>query len=87
MICVIDVSGSMKDGNKLNLVKKTLKFILSFLTEKDRICLIKFSTDSHRILNLTKTSDENKPKIHKIVDSLQSNGSTAIEKGLQKAIK
>lgn len=39
LICIIDVSGSMS-GEKLKLVKDSLKYLLTILTENDRICLI-----------------------------------------------
>lgn len=44
LICVIDCSGSMRDNNKIDLVKDTLKYILTFLNECDRLSLIKFTT-------------------------------------------
>jgi len=36
---IIDVSGSMQ-GKKLQLVKDSLKYLLTILTDNDRICLI-----------------------------------------------
>ena len=41
LICVIDISGSMT-GQKIYEVKESLKILLSFLEEKDRLCLILF---------------------------------------------
>ena len=39
LLCVIDISGSMK-GQKLNQIKLSLKSIISFMTPKDRLCII-----------------------------------------------
>lgn len=41
LICVIDRSGSMM-GEKMKNVIETLKYVLEFLNEGDRICLIQF---------------------------------------------
>ena len=40
-MCVIDTSGSMS-GEKINLVKKTLKYVIDLLEENDRFSLISF---------------------------------------------
>ena len=45
LICVIDVSGSMK-GQKIKLVKQTLENILNFIKPCDRLSLIKFNSTS-----------------------------------------
>lgn len=43
LICVIDVSTSMLDEEKIDNVKKTLKYMLNFLREDDRLSLITFN--------------------------------------------
>jgi Mg-chelatase subunit ChlD len=41
LICVIDVSGSMS-GEKIALVKSTMKYLLDALTPADRLSIITF---------------------------------------------
>jgi Mg-chelatase subunit ChlD len=52
LICVINVSASM-NGKKLDLVKKSLRYVLSKLNARDRISIIKFVTKAQVICNLT----------------------------------
>lgn len=51
LICVIDVSESMK-GEKIDNVKKALKYLLELLGENDRICLITFNHKGVRLCPL-----------------------------------
>ena len=52
IVAVIDRSGSMS-GGKLDLVKKTLHFVVSQLTPKDRLCLLVYDDTVDMIFNLT----------------------------------
>ena len=65
IICVIDKSGSMQ-GEKIKLVKKTLKYIIDLLDENDRFCLINFSSSAKRKCPLLKVNEQNKQKFEKI---------------------
>lgn len=51
LICVIDVSGSM-NGEKIQLVKDTMKFLIETLTASDRLSIITFSDFGNRINGL-----------------------------------
>ena len=51
IICVIDTSGSMR-GDKIALVKSTLKFLLKVLTPFDRFSLIEFNNYATRLWGL-----------------------------------
>jgi len=55
LICAIDVSGSM-EGEKIELVKKTLKYLLSLLNGSDRLCLVSFNSMAKRLSNLMTVS-------------------------------
>lgn len=46
LICVIDVSSSMLEHGKIDNVIQTLKFMLNFLREDDRLSLITFNHES-----------------------------------------
>ena len=43
IVCVIDISGSM-NGPKIDLVRKTLHFLVSKLTSNDRLSIVVFSS-------------------------------------------
>ena len=47
-------------GPKLQSVKKSLRALMVFLTEKDRICLITFDSKAERLTPLRKCTDKNK---------------------------
>lgn len=86
LILVIDKSGSMS-GEKESLVKQSIKYLLTILTEKDRICLITFQNHSEYITPLLQVSDANKPIIEKAINSIHSTGGTHILSGIEKAFK
>jgi uncharacterized protein YegL len=51
LICVLDVSGSMS-GQKIQLLKETMKFLVETLTPSDRLCIITFNNQARRICTL-----------------------------------
>ena len=86
LICVIDVSGSMM-GEKIKLVKQSLKVLLEMMGEKDKLGLVLFNHDSEKLLDLTYTTPENKKNIINLIDKIQARGGTYILSGLEKAIE
>ena len=51
LICVVDVSGSM-NGEKIQLVRDTLKYLLEALSPADRLSIITFESYGVRINGL-----------------------------------
>ena len=51
LICVIDISASMA-GDKIDLVKKSLKSLVRKMDETDRICIILFNNSAKNYFNL-----------------------------------
>jgi uncharacterized protein YegL len=51
LICVLDVSGSMS-GQKIQLLKETMKFLVETLTPSDRLCIITFNNWAKRVCTL-----------------------------------
>lgn len=51
LICVIDVSGSM-GGEKIALVRSTIKFLVETLTPADRLSIITFEGFGDRVCGL-----------------------------------
>lgn len=86
IVCVIDVSGSMF-GKKLELVKKTLLFMVSNLDITDRVSLITFSNTAKILSPLVKMDAKGKAKISKLVKTMKIESSTEIILGLEKSLK
>ena len=85
LICVIDVSGSMR-GDKIKLVKQSLKALLELMGDNDKLGLVLFNHLSEKLLDLTYTTSENKKKIMSLIDTIGANGGTYILGGLEIAI-
>ncbi len=83
LVFLIDTSGSMRDENKLSLVKESLRLLVEEMTENDRIALVTYSNDAGLILD--STSGEHRDAIMAVIDSLEANGSTNGEAGLKLA--
>jgi Mg-chelatase subunit ChlD len=85
LICIIDISGSMK-AQKLNLVKESLKSLISFMDEKDRMALILFNDKATQYLGLSFLTKETKANYVSKIDQITSRGGTNILSGLEKAV-
>jgi Mg-chelatase subunit ChlD len=86
LICVIDNSGSMQ-GEKINLVKETIKFLLETLTPSDRLSIITFNSYGSRLCGLKCVTGENMQTFKNIVENINAGGGTNINSGLQLALK
>lgn len=75
---VVDVSGSMAKENRLSLVKESLKLLVKSLTDKDFISITVFGNQARNLLSYS----NDKTKIINIIDSLETEGSTNTEAGL-----
>ena len=78
---IIDVSGSMRENERLELVKHALRLLVSQLDARDSISLVKFSTDASLVLPMT--SARQRDLIESAINPLQPEGSTNTEAGLR----
>ncbi len=78
LIFVVDVSGSMRRENRLDLVKRSLELLLDQLQDEDQVGLVVYGNRG-RVL-LEPTSD--KYAIERSIQRLVPNGSTNAEEGL-----
>ena len=85
LICIIDISGSMK-AQKLNLVKESLKSLILLMDSKDRLALILFNDKATQYLDLSYLTKETKESYIAKIDKIKSRGGTNILSGLEKAI-
>ncbi|XP_057306276.1 uncharacterized protein LOC130644615 isoform X1 [Hydractinia symbiolongicarpus] len=85
IIAVIDKSGSMA-GAKLDLVKRTLEFVLTQLNERDRFSVVTYDTNVYIDFGLrVMTADNKKDALHKI-KNIQSGSCTNLCGGLLKGL-
>ena len=73
-------------GEKIKLVKQSLKVLLELMGEKDKLGFVLFNHEAKKLLDLTYTTSENKKYILKLIDSIYSSGGTYILGGLKIAI-
>lgn len=78
---IIDVSGSMSQGGRLELVKRGLHLLVNQLDERDTIGIVSFETTAHRILDPTNAA--NRGRIFGALDTLRPEGSTNVDEGLR----
>lgn len=83
LVFLVDVSGSMDSDNKLPLVKKSLRFVVERLTDRDSVSLVTYAGVSGVALPATSGSD--KARILAAIDSLGAGGSTNGASGIETA--
>jgi Ca-activated chloride channel family protein len=82
IIFVIDISGSMADYNKLDLIRETLPHLVEQLEEDDRIGIVVYGTNA--AIRLEPTGLDDKKTILNAIEGLASEGSTNAEDGIRK---
>lgn len=59
LICVIDISGSM-DGEKIQLVRESLKVLVEMMDKSDRLALVLFDNSASIFYDLNYMTDKEK---------------------------
>ncbi len=77
---VIDVSGSMRSGNRLGLLKKSLTYLVNNLNDEDYLSIITYNQNAKVHMKTQKGSD--KDHILSMIEQLKPSGSTNAEAGL-----
>lgn len=85
LIFVIDVSGSMANENRLELLKTNLIALVNKMTPLDRIGIVAFDTEVYKVLPSQFVKD--KAFILDIIRALQPKGGTNISLGLEEGLK
>jgi Ca-activated chloride channel family protein len=81
LTCVIDCSGSMREQNRMETVKDTLRLLLTQLNGADMVGIVAFSTEARQILPLTSVA--NRGLIEVAIGQLAPDGWTNSEAGLK----
>lgn len=85
LVYLLDVSGSMSDGNKLPLVKRAFRLLTENLGENDRISIVTYASTDAVILEGAKGSDQY--AIMSAIEALDAGGSTHGSRGIQTAYR
>jgi uncharacterized protein YegL len=73
-------------GEKIKLVKQSLKILIEMMGEKDKLGLVLFNQQAYKLLDLTYVTDKNKKNIISLIDSINVGGGTYILSGLEMAV-
>ncbi|MGI9241881.1 MAG: YfbK domain-containing protein, partial [Verrucomicrobiales bacterium] len=83
LVFLIDVSGSMRGNDKLELLRRSMKAMVSQLNEDDRIGIVTYAGQSGVVLE--PTHGDQKGKIISVLDQLGAGGSTNGAAGIMTA--
>ncbi len=83
LVFLLDVSGSMKNDDKLPLLVASLKLLVEQLDERDRVAIVTYANGSRLVLPATSGAD--KDRILASLNGLTAGGSTHASDGIQKA--
>lgn len=88
VVFVLDTSGSMAEGGKLEQAKRALAFCLANLNDGDRFEVVRFSTEAEPLFGkLVPAGGANLAKAKEFVRGLKPIGGTAIEEALRTALE
>ena len=83
VLLLLDVSGSMKDDDKMDKLKASIRRLVLMLREVDVLTMIAYNSTSWEVLPPTPVTDNR--AILNLVDSLQASGYTNGVKGMETA--
>ncbi len=83
LVFLLDVSGSMNDGNKLPLVKQAMKLLAERLNEQDRVSIVVYAGSSGLVMPPTPGHDRG--EILGALERLSAGGSTNGGEGIELA--
>lgn len=87
VVFVLDTSGSMAEGGKLEQARRALRFCLANLNADDRFELVRFSTEAEPLFDrLVGATEANRKRAEEFVAGLKPIGGTAIEDALATAL-
>jgi Ca-activated chloride channel family protein len=78
---VIDVSGSMSYGDRIELLKRSIRMLVEQLDRNDRVGIVAYGSNAFTVLD--PISGDRKSQIIRSLDRLQPGGSTYAEAGIR----
>jgi len=86
LVCVIDHSGSM-EGEKIELVKESFKYLLKFLGDSDRLSVVIFDDRASRLVPFMRMTEANKETVLSKLKDVYGRGGTDINLGMAHAFE
>ncbi len=83
---VLDASGSMADGNRIDIARAAADSIRKSLTKDDRIAVVHFTDGVIDSLTVEHESPDSR-KVRRSIDKLEPNGSTNVQAGLNLGVQ
>ncbi len=83
IVLLVDVSGSMRDNNKLPLIKQAFHQLVEQLNENDSVAIVSYTSTAELVL--PSTPGDKKTDINYAINSLEAHGSTNASAGLSMA--
>ena len=89
LVFVVDRSGSMNEGGKMEQARKALAWCVDRLGPKDRFGIVDFATDWNALeeASLLAATPENKSRAKRYIERMEAAGGTNIEAGLDQGLK
>lgn len=88
VVFVVDRSGSMQDGGKMEQARKALQYCVSRLNPQDRFGIVDFATDWNALSEtLQPASEEQKARAKRYIERMEAAGGTNIEAGLTEGMR
>ena len=82
LVCVIDISGSM-GGVKVELIRQTIGFLITKLTQYDRLSLVIFDDTAYRVCPLLPCTSENRALLEDYAGRFTAEEGTNMLAGLE----
>ncbi len=82
---VLDASGSMADGNRIEIAQEAAETIRNSLSNRDRIAVVQFSSDVINNLTVEHTDPDDRD-VRRSIDRLTPNASTNVQAGLNEGV-
>ncbi len=82
---LVDASGSMDRPDRIGLVKRSLRMLMTQLSEVDRVAIVQYGSEPRLMLEHTLAGERD--LIGPALDAIQCAGSTDLEAGLQMAYR
>ena len=82
LVVVVDESGSMDSGGKIQMVRSGLLLLLDALDENDIFSIVTYEDDAEILMGPTPVTEDTKPMIAEQIQSLTAEGSTNLYAGM-----
>lgn len=88
VVFILDRSGSMQEGGKMDQARKALQYCVARLNPQDRFGIVDFATDWSALSeSLLPAAPEQKERAKRYIERLEAAGGTNIEAGLTEGLK